>query len=152
MPRPPCRRCARPGDGRGHAALRPGAGLAARGRAGRVHPLRRRPWPPTTPAPGPLHRLDTLGSEHGRAELKALRALLRERGAPDPEALHAGLALLESTDLRRSLPGLRVPSLWLGGRRDRLVDPRGMAAAAARAPQAHFIEVAGAAHAPFPAT
>jgi len=102
--------------------------------------------------PGTLDRfiaLDTLGSEHGRAELKALRALLHERGEPDPAALRAGLALLESTDLRRSLPGLRVPSLWLGGRRDRLVDPRGMAAAAARAPQSRFVEVAGAAHAPF---
>jgi pimeloyl-[acyl-carrier protein] methyl ester esterase len=93
--------------------------------------------------------LDTLGSEHGRAELKALRALLGERGEPDPAALRAGLALLESSDLRRSLPGLRVPSLWLGGRRDRLVDPRGMAAAAARTPQSRFVEVAGAAHAPF---
>jgi pimeloyl-[acyl-carrier protein] methyl ester esterase len=93
--------------------------------------------------------LDTLGSEHGRAELKALRALLHERGEPDPAALRAGLALLESSDLRRSLPGLRVPSLWLGGRRDRLVDPRGMAAAAARTPQSRFVEVAGAAHAPF---
>ncbi|WP_372017016.1 pimeloyl-ACP methyl ester esterase BioH [Pseudoxanthomonas sp. 10H] len=93
--------------------------------------------------------LDTLGSEHGRSELKTLRALLHERGAPDPAALRDGLALLASSDLRRSLPGLRVPSLWLAGRRDRLVDPRGMAAAAARVPGARFVELAHAAHAPF---
>lgn len=93
--------------------------------------------------------LDTLGSEHGRAELKTLRALLHARGEPDPQALQAGLALLESSDLRRVLPGLRVPSLWLAGRRDRLVDPRGMAAAAALAPRARFVELASAAHAPF---
>ncbi len=93
--------------------------------------------------------LDTLGSEHGRAELKSLRTLLHARGRPQPEALQAGLELLESSDLRRSLPGLTVPSLWLGGRRDRLVDPRGMAAAAALAPGARFLEVAGAGHAPF---
>ncbi|AKC86816.1 pimeloyl-ACP methyl ester esterase BioH [Pseudoxanthomonas suwonensis] len=93
--------------------------------------------------------LDTLGSEHGRAELRTLRALLHARGEPDPAALQAGLRLLETTDLRRSLPGLRVPSLWLGGRRDRLVDPRGMAEAAALAPRSRFVELAGAAHAPF---
>jgi pimeloyl-[acyl-carrier protein] methyl ester esterase len=93
--------------------------------------------------------LDTLGSEHGRAELKTLRALLHARGQPDRSALQDGLHLLESSDLRRALPGLRVPSLWLGGRRDRLVDPRGMAAAAALAPGARFIELAGAGHAPF---
>jgi pimeloyl-[acyl-carrier protein] methyl ester esterase len=44
---------------------------------------------------------------------------------------------------------LQVPSLWLAGRRDRLVDPRAMAAAAALAPGAelHVVEQAG--HAPF---
>lgn len=93
--------------------------------------------------------LDTLGSEHGRAELKALRALLNERGEPDPAALLEGLRLLDASDMRRALPGLQVPSLWLGGRRDRLVDPRGMAEAAALAPRSRFVEVAGAAHAPF---
>jgi pimeloyl-[acyl-carrier protein] methyl ester esterase len=93
--------------------------------------------------------LDTLGSEHGRAELKTLRALLHARGEPDPAALQAGLRLLEDSDLRRSLPGLRVPSLWLAGRRDRLVHPRGMEAAAALAPASRFVELAGAAHAPF---
>ncbi|HET6397197.1 MAG TPA: alpha/beta fold hydrolase, partial [Pseudoxanthomonas sp.] len=93
--------------------------------------------------------LDTLGSEHGRAELRTLRALLHARGEPEPAALQAGLRLLETADLRRSLPALRVPSLWLAGRRDRLVDPRGMAEAAARAPGSRFVELAGAGHAPF---
>jgi len=93
--------------------------------------------------------LDTVGSEHGRAELRTLRALLGARGEPAAEALHAGLGLLEGSDLRRSLPGLKVPSLWLAGSRDRLVDPRGMAAAAALAPGSRFVELAGAGHAPF---
>lgn len=93
--------------------------------------------------------LDTLGSEHGRAELKSLRALLHARGRPQPGALQAGLELLEASDLRRSLPGLAVPSLWLAGRRDRLVNPRGMAAAAGLAPGSRFVELAGAGHAPF---
>ncbi len=93
--------------------------------------------------------LDTLGSEQGRDELKALRVLLHARGEPDLAALHTGLHLLEHSDLRRSLPGLRVPSLWLAGRRDRLVSPAGMRDAAARAPDARFIEIAGGGHAPF---
>ncbi len=93
--------------------------------------------------------LDTLGSEHGRAELRTLRGLLHERGQPDPDALRAGLALLDGSDQRRALAGLRVPSLWLAGRRDRLVNPAGMAAAAAMAPGARFVELAGAGHAPF---
>jgi pimeloyl-[acyl-carrier protein] methyl ester esterase len=47
------------------------------------------------------------------------------------------------------LPALPAASLWLAGRRDRLVDPRAMAAAAALAPDAvlHVVEHAG--HAPF---
>jgi pimeloyl-[acyl-carrier protein] methyl ester esterase len=93
--------------------------------------------------------LDTLGSEHARSELKTLRASLHERGAPEPAALQAGLDLLEGSDLRRSLPGLRAPSLWLAGSRDRLVNPRGMEAAAALAPGSHYHCLAGAGHAPF---
>ena len=57
--------------------------------------------------------------------------------------------LLETGDLRAALPGLRMPSLWIGGRRDRLVDPRAMQAAARLAPAARFVEVAHAGHAPF---
>ena len=93
--------------------------------------------------------LDTLGSEHGRAELKTLRALLHARGEPDPEALQAGLRLLDASDMRRALPRLAVPSLWLGGRRGRLVGPRGMAAAGAPGPGSASVDLAGAAHAPF---
>jgi len=68
---------------------------------------------------------------------------------PDPEALRAGLALLDGSDQRRALSALRVPSLWLAGRRDRLVDPRAMRAAAALAPGADVVVVEHAGHAPF---
>jgi pimeloyl-[acyl-carrier protein] methyl ester esterase len=60
-----------------------------------------------------------------------------------------GLDLLERSDLRALLPGLRVPSLWLSGRRDRLVDPRAMAAVAAQAPDARHVRIEHAGHAPF---
>jgi pimeloyl-[acyl-carrier protein] methyl ester esterase len=93
--------------------------------------------------------LDAMGSEHARQELRTLRAALVERGEPAPRALQEGLRLLETTDLRGALPGLRVPSLWLAGQRDRLVSARAMQAAAALAPQATAQVVAHGGHAPF---
>ena len=93
--------------------------------------------------------LEAFGSDHAKAEIAALRRDLFARGEPAPSVLIDGLALLESADLRDILPTLQVPSLWLGGRRDRLVDPRAMGEAAALAPNArvHVVEHAG--HAPF---
>jgi pimeloyl-[acyl-carrier protein] methyl ester esterase len=82
---------------------------------------------------GTLHRffmLEAQGSEHLRADLRRLQANAFEFGPPDPEVLRQGLYLLESTDLRGQLPQLQVPSLWLAGRRDRLVNPAAMQAAA----------------------
>ncbi|MFC6840447.1 pimeloyl-ACP methyl ester esterase BioH [Xanthomonas theicola] len=93
--------------------------------------------------------LDTLGSAHARAELGTLRETLYARGEPSPQALQDGLVLLERTDLRRALPGLRVPSLWLSGQRDRLVAAAGMRDAAALAPHAQALSIAGGGHAPF---
>ena len=93
--------------------------------------------------------LDTMGSEHARSELRTLKHDLYARGEPAPEALQAGLQLLEQSDMRATLPALSVPSLWLAGRRDLLVPSKAMHAAAALAPQAHFVEIAGGGHAPF---
>ncbi|WP_093144002.1 pimeloyl-ACP methyl ester esterase BioH [Pseudoxanthomonas sp. GM95] len=93
--------------------------------------------------------LDTLGTPESREALRALRSMLYARGEPTTAALQAGLALLERSDLRYTLPGLDLPSLWIAGARDRLVHPRGMEAAAAQVPQARFVEIAGGGHAPF---
>jgi len=93
--------------------------------------------------------LDTIGAEHGREELRTLRQQLFARGEPAPRVLRQGLVLLDQTDLRASLPQLRVPSLWISGRRDRLVPPAGMRDAAASAPHSQFVEIAGGGHAPF---
>ncbi|HET8817942.1 MAG TPA: pimeloyl-ACP methyl ester esterase BioH [Xanthomonadaceae bacterium] len=102
--------------------------------------------------PGTLDRfiaLEAFGSDHAREEIRALRAEVLARGEPDAAVLADGLDVLEHADLRAALPSLRVPSLWLAGRRDRLVDPRAMRAAATLAPgaSAHVVEHAG--HAPF---
>jgi pimeloyl-[acyl-carrier protein] methyl ester esterase len=92
--------------------------------------------------------LDTLGSDQARSELRTLKDTLYARGEPSPAALRQGLSLLQDSDLRASLPCLRIPSLWLSGRRDRLVPPAAMATAAAAAGGRH-VDIPGGGHAPF---
>lgn len=92
--------------------------------------------------------LETLGCERAVAELRTLRAEAFAHGGPAPSALVDGLRLLETCDLRESLPGLQCPSLWIGARRDRLVDWRAVAAAAAMTPHARNLRL-DSGHAPF---
>lgn len=93
--------------------------------------------------------LEALGSASAQDELRKLKSQAFERGEPAPRALQEGLALLDRLDLRDELPNLRVPSLWLSGRRDRLVPAGAMPAAAALAPDARSVVIANAGHAPF---
>ena len=93
--------------------------------------------------------LETLGSEHAAAELRMLRAQVFAHGEPSQRALIEGLQLLERSDLRDVLPQLRVSSLWIAGRRDRLSDWRAMQAAVTQAPASRFLRIEGASHAPF---
>jgi len=93
--------------------------------------------------------LEAFGSEHAKDEIRALRDELFARGEPTAQVLADGLELLETVDLRPALPALAVPSLWLAGRRDRLVDPRAIRAAAELSPNAEFHVVEHAGHAPF---
>ena len=92
--------------------------------------------------------LDTLGSEHAREELRWLRQELYARGEPTASALQAGLQLLQSTDLRSVLPMLTCPSLWISGRRDRLVPVAGIDNAVQMAGNATHLSIARGAHAP----
>ena len=93
--------------------------------------------------------LEALGSASAQAELRELRTHAFERGEPAPAALLRGLELLDAFDARDALPTLRVPSLWISGRRDRLVPAGAMPAAAALAPDATSRVVRDAGHAPF---
>jgi pimeloyl-[acyl-carrier protein] methyl ester esterase len=93
--------------------------------------------------------LEVVGSAHAREDLRALRGQLFDRGEPAPRVLADGLGLLKSADLLQRLPTLAVPSLWVGGRRDRLVAPSAVQAAAALAPGGRAMIIAGAGHAPF---
>lgn len=92
--------------------------------------------------------LEAQGSEQLRADLRQLQATAFEFGQPTAEVLAQGLHLLETTDLRSALSQLRVPSLWLAGRRDRLVNPLAMQAAAALAAGDFYCDEHGG-HAPF---
>ena len=78
-----------------------------------------------------------------------LRDAVLERGEPATHVLAEGLQVLEDSDLRDALPALRMPSLWIGGRRDRLVNPQAMQASAELAPGARYVQVEHAGHAPF---
>jgi pimeloyl-[acyl-carrier protein] methyl ester esterase len=91
------------------------------------------------------------GSSPGTATrvLAKLRAALRTHGTASPEALAAGLARLRDGDLRTALPMVRVPALVIAGQRDRVIRPAASRALAAALPDAHYVEVPGAAHAPF---
>jgi pimeloyl-[acyl-carrier protein] methyl ester esterase len=56
-----------------------------------------------------------------RKLLRPLREGLASRPEPDERALQVGLDLLLNVDLRSELNEIRCPSMWLFGRRDRLV-------------------------------
>ena len=93
--------------------------------------------------------LQMLGSDLAQETLRKLKARLRERPDPAPDALESGLDLLKGTDLRDELCGLVCPTAWLYGDRDTLAP-----AAAAKLlnrwlPNAATQVIAGAAHTPF---
>jgi len=92
--------------------------------------------------------LETLGSAHAQAQLRDLKQVVFARGEPRIEALCDGLSALDKQDFRDALAGLAVPSLWLGGRRDRLVPPAALQWAATRASRSRHVEF-NSGHAPF---
>jgi len=93
--------------------------------------------------------LEAHGSDHMRDELRELRAHVFERGEPAAHVLEDGLVILETSDLRAALGSLAVPSLWIAGRRDRLVPWQALQAAAQFCPSGRFVRIEGGGHAPF---
>jgi pimeloyl-[acyl-carrier protein] methyl ester esterase len=91
----------------------------------------------------------------GSAPATAARALttlteaLQTHGPAQLDALVSGLARLRDSDLRRALPQLPMPALVIAGQRDRVIRPAASRALAAALPRASYVEIAGAAHAPF---
>jgi pimeloyl-[acyl-carrier protein] methyl ester esterase len=92
--------------------------------------------------------LEAMGSADPRGELRHLRELAFARGEPDLRVLQEGIRILETRDLRARLPELRQPSVWIAGRRDRLVPPQAMEWSAQQA-HGRFVQIEHAGHAPF---
>ena len=92
--------------------------------------------------------LETLGSANAQEELRELKVHVFERGDPSEQALLDGLGILDRSDHRDELASLHAPSLWIAGRRDRLVPAAAMQWAAAQSGQGQYLEIS-AGHAPF---
>jgi pimeloyl-[acyl-carrier protein] methyl ester esterase len=92
--------------------------------------------------------LEAMGSDHAQSELRELKAQVFARGEPSLHVLCAGLKILETVDMRAQIPQLRVPSLWIAGRRDRLIPHGAMQWAAEHAPAGRYLDFS-AGHAPF---
>jgi pimeloyl-[acyl-carrier protein] methyl ester esterase len=92
--------------------------------------------------------LEAHGSARAQSELRELRAHVFDRGEPALHVLCDGLDILEQADLRDCIPQLRMPSLWIAGRRDRLIPPGALQWAAQNAAGGRYLEFS-AGHAPF---
>lgn len=92
--------------------------------------------------------LEAHGSERAQSELRELKAHVFDRGEPALQVLCDGLDILDQADLRDSLAQLPVPSLWIAGRRDRLIPPGAMQWSAEHSPGGRYLEFS-AGHAPF---
>jgi pimeloyl-[acyl-carrier protein] methyl ester esterase len=105
----------------------------------------------TDPAGTLAEFLDLLvrGSEHAAAVRSTLHHALQRHGEPDPQALAAGLALLEQHDLRELAQRIDVPALVIAGQYDRVTPPQASAALAQLLPRGQLLQIARAGHAPF---
>ncbi|MGH8290495.1 MAG: alpha/beta fold hydrolase [Steroidobacteraceae bacterium] len=97
--------------------------------------------------------LQVRGSVDGAAALAQLRAALFAQGSeaagPQPAALASDLELLRHTDLRPLLGRIPLPSLVVAGQYDRVTPPAASHALANALPNARYVEIRRAAHAPF---
>lgn len=94
--------------------------------------------------------LQVRGSADAAAALAHLRAVLFAHGSPEGvPALAQDLELLRDTDLRPLLAGIAVPALVIAGQYDRVILPAASHALAAGLPNARYVEIRRAAHAPF---
>ncbi len=104
--------------------------------------------------------LQVRGSAAGAEALQHLRNALFAHGAsqalvtrggtkPNLAALTRGLELLRDSDLRPLLADVTLPTLVIAGQYDRVTLPAAARALAASLPNARYVEIQRAAHAPF---
>lgn len=92
--------------------------------------------------------LEVMGVDDERSQLRILKRQVFDRPLPSRQALTAGLTLLQEVDLSSELKTLKMPSLWISGRRDRLVLPQAMEQAA-KMSGGEYHMLRGSGHAPF---
>lgn len=93
--------------------------------------------------------IQAMGSPSAREDALRMKDRLACRPAPTPAALTAGLALLNSLDLRTQLSSLSIPMLSLFGRLDALVPVAVMEQSCWQRPHLQTICLTASAHAPF---
>lgn len=93
--------------------------------------------------------LQVRGSENERQMLHELKQQLATRPPPQQAALHSGLQLLHSTDLRHTLEHIQCPVLLIQGSHDRIVPAAAGTAQQALLSNARLLTIEGAGHAPF---
>ncbi|MBS0417518.1 MAG: pimeloyl-ACP methyl ester esterase BioH [Proteobacteria bacterium] len=93
--------------------------------------------------------LQVRGSIDGPSVVEQLRNALSVHGEAAPEALAAGLNTLATSDLRSTLPHVRTPTLVIAGQNDRITAPAASRVLATNLPDARYVEMRRAAHAPF---
>lgn len=93
--------------------------------------------------------LQVRGSVASEKVLADLQASLFAHGEAHPKALVTGLTTLENSDLRPMLNLVRAPTLVIAGQYDRVTLPAASRALAEALPDAQYVEIRRAAHAPF---
>jgi pimeloyl-[acyl-carrier protein] methyl ester esterase len=93
--------------------------------------------------------LQVRGSIEGSSVLEQLRHALFVHGEAQPQALEAGLNTLATSDLRPTLPHVKAPTLVIAGQHDRITAPAASRLLAQALPDARYVEMRRAAHAPF---
>lgn len=93
--------------------------------------------------------LQVRGSRDAAAVRMRLQEALQRHGMAQPQALRAGLALLEHNDLRELARRIDMPALVIAGQNDRVTPPAAAQALARLLPQAELLQIPRAGHAPF---
>lgn len=93
--------------------------------------------------------LQVLHDSAARATLRQLTQALSLRGEPHPDVLGKGLELLAETDVRGDMARVVSPTLIIHGDRDALTPVGAGRWLAGNIAGARYIEISGAAHAPF---
>ncbi len=93
--------------------------------------------------------LQAMNAPGSRDIVAALQAALSAEGQPPVDNLAAGLSMLRDSDLRPAVAHIQQPALIIQGRRDMLTPEPAAHWLAQRLPQAEYLLIDDAAHAPF---